>query len=96
MKALISPNELVYKYDGTVLGSRVAQISDEFDVAPPLFWVDCADEIVPDQYYYADDLVQIIPTKPAVVQPVVEPVVEPVVVANTDPVVETSNTEPQV
>lgn len=32
---------------------RVAQVEDEdFPVAPPLFWTDCADNVVADQYYY--------------------------------------------
>lgn len=32
---------------------RVAQVEAEsFPVAPPLFWTDCADNVVADQYYY--------------------------------------------
>jgi hypothetical protein len=32
---------------------RVAQVEDEsFPVAEPLFWVDCADDIVADEFYY--------------------------------------------
>jgi hypothetical protein len=32
---------------------RVAEVlSTTFEVAPPLFWVDCADNIVADQWYY--------------------------------------------
>lgn len=51
--ALISPNEPVYSYDGSLLGERVAQVSDTtFPIAPPLFWVDCADDVVADQWYY--------------------------------------------
>lgn len=51
--ALISPNEPVYSYDGSLLGERVAQVSDAtFPIAPPLFWVDCADDVVADQWYY--------------------------------------------
>ena len=53
MKALISPQEIVYKYDGTLLGQRVAHVSENsFDIAPPLFWVDCADDVVADHFYY--------------------------------------------
>ena len=33
--------------------ARVAEVSDQsFEVAPPLFWADCGDEIVADQWYY--------------------------------------------
>jgi hypothetical protein len=47
MKALISPNEPVET------GYRVAQIDEVgFEVAPPLFWVDCADDIAADVYWY--------------------------------------------
>lgn len=43
MKALISPNE----------GFRVAEIHETgFDVAQPLFWVDCPDDAVADQFWY--------------------------------------------
>ena len=68
MKALISPNELIYKYDGTFLGSRVAQVGAEsFEIALPLFWVDCPIDVVPDQYYYANGEVTLIPSKPETV-----------------------------
>ncbi len=47
MKALISPIE------PRQTGFRVAQVEiNEFDVAEPLFWVDCADEVQADQYWY--------------------------------------------
>jgi hypothetical protein len=55
MKALISPNEKVYSYDGTYLGDRVAQVEPDdqiFEVAPPLFWLDCANDVKQDQFYY--------------------------------------------
>lgn len=33
--------------------SRVADVADaEFPVAEPLFWIDCADDVVPDIWYY--------------------------------------------
>lgn len=68
--ALVSPNELVYSYDGTLLGERIAEVTTKpFDIAPPLFWVSCADDVVADQWYYdknAQQCVQIIyPPKPA-------------------------------
>tara|TARA_E500000318_G_scaffold53803_1_gene50072 strand:- start:1971 stop:2282 length:312 start_codon:yes stop_codon:yes gene_type:complete len=32
---------------------RVAQVEDtDFEVASPFFWVDCADNIVADEWYY--------------------------------------------
>lgn len=47
MKALISPNE------PRQTGYRVAEVEpQQFDVAEPLFWVDCADDVVADQFWY--------------------------------------------
>lgn len=47
MKALITPNEVREQ------GYRVAQVEQqEFEVALPLFWVDCDDTIVADQYWF--------------------------------------------
>jgi hypothetical protein len=54
MKALISPDEIVYLPDGNT-GERVAQVEPDdkiFPVANPLFWMDCADNVVADQFYY--------------------------------------------
>ena len=53
-KALISPQEQINNFDGTS-GYRVAQVEDAqniFDVANPLYWTDCVDECVADQYYF--------------------------------------------
>ena len=53
-KALISPNEVVTNFDATT-GHRVAQVEDDantFDVASPLYWTNCVDECVADQYYF--------------------------------------------
>jgi hypothetical protein len=53
-KALISPNEVVTNFDATT-GHRVAQVEDAqniFDVASPLYWTDCADDVVADQFYF--------------------------------------------
>jgi hypothetical protein len=66
--ALISPNEETYKYDGTLLGVRVAEVSDTtFEVNPILFWVECADDVVADRFYYNTETQEIIavPVKPA-------------------------------
>ena len=65
-KALISPNEEVVYVSGwtettppkkilTTIpnAQRVAEVLDTtFEVASPLFWVDCADNILADQWYY--------------------------------------------
>lgn len=47
MKALISPIE------PREAGYRVAQVADnQFDVASPLFWVDCSNDVKADQFWY--------------------------------------------
>ena len=66
-QALISPTEKVYKYDGTLLGERVAETTTSpFEVAPPLFWVACNDDVQADQWYYDPNTFTIdpIPVKP--------------------------------
>lgn len=65
MKALISPNEKVNLPDGSQ-GERVAQVesdSQTFPVGEPLFWMDCADDVVADQWYYdpADQTIKPVP-----------------------------------
>jgi len=38
---------------------RVAQVQEQgFDVAAPLFWIDCPNDCVPDEWYYKDGQVQ--------------------------------------
>lgn len=70
MKALISPNENSYSYDGTLLGSRVAQVNNEiFPVAPPLFWVDCPNNCVADLWYYLEGKLYIKPLPPEDIAP---------------------------
>jgi len=69
MKALISSTEIVYQYDGSVLGQRVAQVEPDdkiFVVAESLSWVDCADNIVADQWYFDpnDSQIKEVPLKP--------------------------------
>jgi hypothetical protein len=52
-QALISPAEKVYSYSGNLLGDRVAETTTSpFEVAPPLFWTACADNVVADLWYY--------------------------------------------
>jgi hypothetical protein len=47
MYALVSPNELSFG------GYRVAEVAAvSFEVAEPLFWVECNDEVVADMFYY--------------------------------------------
>lgn len=53
--ALISPNELIFDYSNppVQIGERVAQVEDApFDVALPLFWAQCPDNIVQDEFYW--------------------------------------------
>lgn len=51
-KALISPIEVRYDNNGNE-GARVAQVVDEeFPVAQPLFWVECSDSCVQDEWVY--------------------------------------------
>jgi hypothetical protein len=48
-KALICPNEPSYT------GYRVAQVEPAeniFDVADPMYWMDCADGVVADQFWF--------------------------------------------
>jgi hypothetical protein len=65
--ALISPEEKKYKYDGTLLGQRIAEVSNiAFEIAPPLFWIECDDDVIADNFYYDADTnsVLAVPKKP--------------------------------
>lgn len=56
--ALISPSE------PREAGYRVAEISDSsFEIALPLFWVECADDVMADTYWYDPNtqLINLIP-----------------------------------
>jgi hypothetical protein len=58
MKALISPIE------PRETGYRVAQVcQSEFEVALPLFWKPCANDVLADQFWYdpADQAIKPIP-----------------------------------
>jgi hypothetical protein len=60
MKALITPNEIREQ------GYRVAEIHETgFDIAEPLFWVDCDDTIVADQYWFdpIDNSFKVVPPR---------------------------------
>jgi len=59
-EALISPSE------PRESGYRVAEVVDEgqtFEVALPLFWTPCADNVVADQFWYdpSDELIKPFP-----------------------------------
>ena len=69
MKALISPIEF------SQTGYRVADIHPTgFDVAQPFFWVDCADDVVADQFWYdpADQTIKVVPPPPEPEEPAEE------------------------
>jgi hypothetical protein len=60
MKALISINE------PSQTGYRVAQVESDkniFSVAQNLFWVDCADDVVADQFWFdpSDQTIKTLP-----------------------------------
>jgi hypothetical protein len=70
MHALVAPHETVqYVSDWTnsgavisTIGARVAQISDAiFEVAAPLFWVDCDNSITTQGYAYLLDTKAFVP-----------------------------------
>jgi hypothetical protein len=49
MKALVCPNESVRN------GYRIAQVEPDdkiFAVADPLYWMDCNDDVIADQWYF--------------------------------------------
>lgn len=69
LNALVSPNELVYSYDGSLLGERIPQVEPDgqtFEVAPPLFWLPCADNVEANTWYYQVDTgtCQLVPLPP--------------------------------
>jgi hypothetical protein len=66
-KALISPLEPVYDFNDPPqkIGDRVAEVSaTEFPVAPPLFWTDCADDVVADEWYWNEGQFYLVPSPP--------------------------------
>lgn len=51
--ALISPKEQAYSYDGILLGQRIAEVADvAFEVALPLHWIECADDVTAQDWYF--------------------------------------------
>lgn len=64
MKALISPLEQVVDYLGNS-GCRVAQVQPlTFEVADPLYWIDCPDDCIADQWYWIENGLRLIPQPP--------------------------------
>jgi len=66
-KALICPNEPVDFFDGKT-GYRVAQTEPSeniFSVGDPLYWVDCADEVAADVWYFDPDdaIIKVVPVR---------------------------------
>lgn len=68
--ALISPNEQIQyisAWNGQVpvyseAGQRIAEVSQNtFPIAPPLFWVECADNVTAEGYCYVDNACVVIP-----------------------------------
>ena len=73
-KALISPIEPRFDDDNNP-GYRVAFVcEEEFEVAPPLFWIDCPDNVQHDLWVYVDGTLselssyKIIPAEKEIVQ----------------------------
>ena len=68
-QALISPLEPVEA------GYRVAEVAPAaFEVAPPFFWAECADEVVADKFWYdpVSEALEPVPLPPEPEQPTVE------------------------
>lgn len=61
MKALVSPQEKRTDYEGNI-GERIAQVEqNSFEVAAPLFWVDCPDDCVADVWWYYNGVCEVMP-----------------------------------
>lgn len=55
-------------------GVRLCEVAQEaFPVAEPLFWVDCADDVVADMYYYNTATQEILKTPDPAPYPVEQP-----------------------
>jgi len=69
--ALISPQELIYSYDGTLIGERIAEVAQiPFEVAQPLYWVECADDVNSNDWYFQTETstCELKPVEPTVLQ----------------------------
>ncbi len=80
-EALIDPNAKVYKYDGTLLGDRVCEVTTQpFEVASQLFWMACNDDVMADQWYYDTTTYAIDPIPAPPPPPAPEPSEAPTVI----------------
>ena len=81
--ALISPEELVYSYDGTLLGERIAETAQiTFEVALPLYWIECDDEVNANEWYFQTET-QSCQLKPVEPNPIIDvPNIAPETVIN--------------
>lgn len=62
--ALISPKEPVHYFDGSS-GYRICDVvSREFPVAPPFYWVEVADNVTGEDYYWDGSEAKPIPVPP--------------------------------
>ena len=71
--ALIDQSVKVKSFDKQILGDTIAYVNDtEFDVCPPLFWVECSDDCDPRFFYYDESTQTInpIPQPPVSVEEV--------------------------
>ena len=67
-------NPLTGKYEPAIEeipnSDRVAEVGDaDFPVAPPLFWVDCADDVIADVWYYNNATNEILLVLPPPLRP---------------------------
>lgn len=60
-----SPVTYTQNYTSISNSCEITEVSDsEFEVALPLFWVDCEDNVTPEEYYY-NTSTELIMEKPA-------------------------------
>ena len=85
--ALISPNEPVYNYllPPSQIGVRIAEVAfATFDVASPLFWEPCDNNVVANEWYWNGSTCVKKPTLPDPIIPlVVNPATEAAAAAVT-------------
>jgi hypothetical protein len=64
MKALISPLEQVTDYLGNS-GCRIVQTNQlTFEVCDPLYWIDCPDDLIANEWYWIENALRPIPQPP--------------------------------
>lgn len=53
--ALIAPMQKIY-FDNAEIGERISEVATQtFEVASPLYWMPCEDNVKADVYYLAND-----------------------------------------